>query len=74
MRTFLINFTYHSGQSSNADFVLLRQESFPTSQEINKHIQSAAAEKGLQAHGPILWTGITELSETDETQFTPVEE
>ena len=74
MRTFLVNFIYTSGQSYNADFVLFTQGTFPTSLEINRRIQSTAVEKGLQVHGPLLWTGITELSETDEQQFTPVEE
>jgi hypothetical protein len=74
MRTFLINFVYTSGQSNNADFVLLTQETFPTSQQINKHIQSTAAEKGLHVHGSILWTGIHELNESDEQQFKPEEE
>jgi len=74
MRTFLVNFVYTSGQSYNADFVLFKQETFPTSHEINKHIQSSAIEKGLQVYGPILWTGVTELSESDEQQFTYVEE
>lgn len=74
MRSFLVNFVYTSGQLYNADFILMSQEAFPTSHEINKRIQSAAAEKGLQVHGPILWTGIAEISETDERQFTPPEE
>ena len=74
MRTFLVNFMYHSASQYNADFVLLTQETFPTSQQINKHIQLTAAEKGLQIHGPILWTGITELNERDNNQFTPEEE
>ena len=75
MRTFLANFIYTSaGQSYNADFVLFKQETFPTSHEINKQIQSTAIEKGLQFHGSILWTGITELKEGDEDQFTPEEE
>jgi len=74
MRTFLVNFVYASGQSNNADFALLRQETFPTSREIYKHIKSTATEKGLQVHGSILWTGITELSETDEQQFNYEEE
>ncbi len=74
MRTFLVNFIYTSGQSYNADFVLFTQGTFPTSLEINRRIQSTAVEKGLQVHGPLLWTGITELSESDEQQFTPAEE
>ena len=74
MRTFLVNFVYTSGQSNNANVVLFKHETFPTSQEINKQIQSAAVEKGLQIHGPILWTGITELNESDEKQFNPPEE
>jgi len=74
MRTFLVNFIYHSGQSYNADFVLFTQGTFPTSQAINKQIQSSANEKGLQVQGSILWTGITELSEADALQFNPPEE
>jgi len=75
MRTFLVNFVYTSAsQSYNADFILFTQETFPTSHEIYKHIKSTAAEKGLQAHGPILWTGITELNESDEHQFNLEEE
>ena len=74
MRTFLVNFVYTSGQSNNADFVLFKQATFPTSREINKQIQSAVIEKGIQAHGFILWTGITELNEIDEQQFNFEEE
>ena len=75
MRTFLVNFIYTSGgQSYNADFVLFTQETFPTSHEIYKHIKSTAVEKVLQLQGPILWTGITELSESDEQQFKFEEE
>ena len=74
MRTFLVNFVYHSASQYNADFVLLTQETFPTSHEVNKHIQSTAAERGFQVHGPLLWTGITELNEGDEGQFNPPEE
>jgi len=75
MRTFLVNFAYTSaGQSYNADFILFKQETFPTSHEIYKHINSTAVEKGLHVHGPILWTGITELSEIDERQFNFEEE
>ena len=75
MRTFLVNFIHTSaGQSYNADFVLLTQETFPTSHEIYKRIKSAAVERGLHVHGPILWTGITELSESDEQQFSREEE
>jgi len=74
MRIFLVNFIYTSGQFYNSDHVLLIQGTFPTSQEINKHIQTTAIEKGLQVHGSILWTGITELDESDERQFTPPEE
>ena len=74
MRTFLVNFVYHSASQYNADFVLLSQETFPTSHEINKHIQSTAVERGFQVHGPLLWTGITELNEGDEAQFNPPEE
>jgi len=75
MRTFLVNFVYTSArQSYNADFVLFTQKTFPTSHEIYQRINSTAAEKGLQVHGPILWTGIIELSENDEHQFNPEEE
>lgn len=70
MRTFLVNFVYTSGAPSyNADFVLFTQTKFPTSHEIYQHIKSAALEKGLQMHGPVLWTGITELNKDDEEQF-----
>ena len=75
MRTFLVNFIYTSaGQSYNADFVLFTQETFPTSHEIYQHIKSTAVEKGLQVHGPILWTGIIELKENDEPEFNREEE
>ena len=75
MRTFLVNFICTSAnQSYNADFVLFKQETFPTSHEIYTHIKSTAVEKGLQFHGPILWTGITELDEKDEEQFKFEEE
>jgi len=75
MRTFLINFIYTSAsQSYNADFVLVTQETFPTSHEIYEHIKSTAVEKGLQLHGPILWTGIKELNESDQEQFKFEEE
>jgi hypothetical protein len=75
MRTFLVNFLYTSGaQSYNADIVVFTQETFPTSHEIYKQIKSAAVEKGLQVHGPILWTGITELSEKDVNEFNREEE
>ncbi len=75
MRTFLVNFIHTSaGQSYNADFVLLTQETFPTSHEIYKRIKSAAVERGLHVHGPILWTGITELTESDNQQFNREEE
>ena len=75
MRTFLVNFVYTSAsQSYNADYVLFTQETFPTSHEIYTHIKSTAVEKGLQVHGPILWTGITELNESDEQQFNLEEE
>jgi hypothetical protein len=75
MRTFLVNFTYTSaGQSYNADFVFLKQETFPTLHEIYKHIKSTAIERGLHVHGPILWTGIIELNGTDEQQFNFKEE
>jgi hypothetical protein len=74
MRTFLVNFVYNSAGQYNADFVLFTQETFPTSRQINQHIQSTAIERGLQVHGPLLWTGITELSERDQDQFTPEEQ
>ena len=75
MRTFLVNFIHTSaGQSYNADFVLLKQETFPTSHEIYKRIKSAAVERGLHVHGPILWTGITELTDSDNQQFNREEE
>ena len=75
MRTLLVNFVHTSaGQSYNADFVLFTQKTFPTSHEIYQHIKSTAVEKGLQVHGPILWTGIIELSENDEQQFNLKEE
>jgi|GEM_PF-2421146 len=75
MRTFLVNFLYTSGaQSYNADIVIFTQETFPTSHEIYKQIKSAAVEKGLQVHGPILWTGIKELSEKDINEFNREEE
>jgi hypothetical protein len=74
MRTFLVNFVYTSANSFNADFVLFPQETFPTSHEIYKHIKATAVAKGLQVQGPILWTGITELNESDERQFNFVEE
>jgi len=65
---------YTSANSFNADFVLFAQETFPTSHEIYKHIKATAVAKGLQVQGPILWTGITELNESDERQFNFVEE
>jgi len=75
MRTFLVNFIYTSAsQSYNADVVLFKQETFPTSHEIYEHIKSTAVEKGLQLQGPILWTGIIELKESDEQQFKFEEE
>jgi len=75
MRTFLANFVHTSaGQSYNADFVLFKQKTFPTSREIYQHIKSTAAEKGLQVHGPILWTGIIELNKSDEQEFILKEE
>jgi hypothetical protein len=75
MRTFLVNFIYTSASHSyNADFVSFTQETFPTSHEIYKHIKSTAVARGLAVQGPILWTGITELSENDERQFNFVEE
>ena len=75
MRTFLVNFVYSStGKSSNADFVLFAQETFPTPHEIYQHIQATAIEKGLQVQGPLLWTGITQLNESDVQQFNFKEE
>ena len=74
MRTFLINFIYTSAGQSNADFVLIKQGTFPTSHEIYKHIKLTVVEKGLQIHGPLLWTGITELGESDNYQFNLPEE
>lgn len=75
MRTFLVNFVHTSAsQSYNADFVLFTQETFPTSHEIYQQIKSTAVEKGLQVHGPILWTGITELNKNDVDQFNYKEE
>jgi hypothetical protein len=74
MRTFLVNFVYSSAGQYNADFVLFTYETFPTSHEIYQHIKSTAVEKGLQLHGPILWTGITELNKEDEQQFNREEE
>ena len=75
MRTFLVNFVHTSAsQSYNADFVLFTQEKFPTSHEIYQQIKSTAVEKGLQVHGPILWTGIIELNQTDVDQFNYKEE
>ena len=75
MRTFLVNFIYTSAsQSYNADVVLFTQETFPTSHQIYEHIKSTAIEKGLQLQGPILWTGITELTGSDEQQFKFEEE
>jgi hypothetical protein len=75
MRTFLANFVYTSGaQSYNADFVLFTQNTFPNSHEIYQHIKAAVVEKGLQVHGSILWTGITELNKSDEEEFIYQEE
>jgi hypothetical protein len=75
MRTFLVNFVYTSGgQSYNADFVLFKQETFPTPHEIYQHIKSIVIEKGLHVHGPILWTGIMELNNSDEQDFNFKEE
>ena len=74
MRTFLINFIYTSAGQSNADFVLITQGTFPTSHEIYKHIKLSVVEKGLQVHGPLLWTGITELGERDNYHFNLHEE
>ena len=74
MRTFLVNFIYNSAGQYNGDFILFTGETFPTSREVHQHIQSAAVEKGLQFHGALLWTGITELNDSDEAQFNPEEE
>jgi pentose-5-phosphate-3-epimerase len=74
MRTFLVNFVYNSAGQYNADFVLFTHETFPTSHEIYQHIKSTAVEKGLQLHGSILWTGITELNKGDEQQFNREED
>ena len=75
MRTFLVNFVHTSAsQSYNADYVLFKQKTFPTSHEIYQQIKSTAIEKGLQVHGPILWTGIIELNENDEREFNTKEE
>jgi len=75
MRTFLVNFVYTSGgQSYNADFTLFTQKTFPTSHEIYKNIKSTAVAKGLQVHGPFLWTGIIELNKSDEQEFIFKEE
>jgi pentose-5-phosphate-3-epimerase len=75
MRTFLANFAYTSAsQLYNADFILFKQETYPTPHEIYQQIKSAAVQRGLNVHGPLLWTGITELNENDEGQFNFVEE
>lgn len=75
MGTFLVNFVYSStGQSSNSDFVLFTQETFPTPHEIYEQIKATTIEKGLQVLGPLLWTGITQLNESDVTQFNFKEE
>ena len=75
MRTFLVNFISTSAsQSYNADFVVFKQETFPTTHEIYTQIKSTAVEKGLQVQGPILWTGIIELNEKDEREFNTKEE
>ena len=75
MRTFLANFIYTSGgQSYNADSILFKQKTFPTSYEVYQHIKSAVIEKGLQVHGSILWTGIIELNKSDEQEFVFKEE
>lgn len=74
MRIFLVNFVYISAGQYNADYVLFTQETFPTSHEIYKHIKATAIEKGLHVHGPLLWTGIIELNESDEQQFKFEEE
>lgn len=74
MRIFLVNFVYISASQYNADHVLFKQETFPTPHEIYKQIKATTIEKGLQVHGPLLWTGIKELNENDETQFNFEEE
>ena len=75
MRTFLVNFIHTSAsQSYNADFVIFTQKTFPTSHEIYQQIKLAAIEKGLHVHGPILWTGIIELNESDLREFNTKEE
>ena len=75
MRTFLINFIYTSAnQSYNADIVICKQKTFPTTHEIYQQIKLTAVDKGLQFQGPILWTGIIELSDTDEREFNTKEE
>ena len=74
MRTFLINFIYTSAGQSNSDFVLIKQGTFPTSREIYKHIKLTVVEKGMQIHGPLLWTGIIQLSDTDLAEFNFEEE
>jgi len=74
MRTFLVNFVYNSAGQYNGDFVLFTQGTFPTSREIYQRIRSTAVEKGLQVHGALLWTGITELNKSDEQEFIFKEE
>ena len=75
MRTFLVNFISTSAsQSYNADFVIFKQETFPTTHEIYQQIKATAVERGLQVQGPILWTGIIELNENDEREFNTKEE
>ena len=75
MRTFLVNFVYTSAsQSYNADFVIFTQKTFPTTHEIYQQIKLTAVDKGLQVQGPILWTGMIELNETDEREFNTKEE
>jgi hypothetical protein len=75
MRTFLVNFVHTSAsQSYNADYVIFKQETFPNSHQIYQNIKATAIERGLQVHGPILWTGIIELNENDEQQFNFKEE
>ena len=75
MRTFLVNFISTSAnQSYNADFVVFKQKTFPTTHEIYQQIKLTAVDKGLQIQGPILWTGIIELNENDEREFNTKEE
>jgi hypothetical protein len=70
-----VNFISTSAnQSYNADFVVFKQKTFPTTHEIYQQIKLTAVDKGLQIQGPILWTGIIELNENDEREFNTKEE